>query len=246
MLLFYFSCLLQFSQCVQPYFPSQVTFSIDNDQQTTMAIDVANQEAYQTSQIQGLLGEYAFVMKHFPYTFPDSPESKHYVELSVRNISDSCYYRKFWKYGTGSFNSFPDHWYYNITTFIIGNYIKFNYNMIHSSNPTNEAEDFWYADKQYSLESGQQFPCEEIYFIKNTEIRLRTARVVRQVWAILQAVTNSPHRLHGNDTAILEWQPSKYSQCIDCVSWKPERLYFNSVNFEKRPELVVTRIKNGA
>ncbi|CAF2051913.1 unnamed protein product [Rotaria magnacalcarata] len=68
-----FSCLLQFVQCVQPYFPSQATFSIDDDHQTIMAIDPVNQNSYQISQERG----YAFVMKNFPYTIPDSPESKH-------------------------------------------------------------------------------------------------------------------------------------------------------------------------
>ncbi|CAF3398676.1 unnamed protein product [Rotaria socialis] len=89
-----------------------------------------------------------------------------------------------------------------------------------------------------SPESGQQFPSEEIYFIKNTEIPLRTTRVVRQVmscftsnWAYnckdeslgllhdpqtskldvnqsasVQIWLTSPlHRVHENDTVILEW-----------------------------------------
>ncbi|CAF4274302.1 unnamed protein product [Rotaria socialis] len=242
-----FSCLLQFEQCVQPYFPSQATFSIDDDHQTIMAIDPVNQNSYQTSQERG----YDFVMKNFPYTIPDSPESENFVELSTIGI------------------------------------------IIHSANHTNETE-------KCSLYSGAEYPCEEIYFIKNTEILLRTTHVVHRGLDSLRVVTNygnvsickpheelfgkipkdwayncqdvtlglehdpemskvdvnqsasvqlrltSPlHCIYGNDTVILEWQPSKNSSCMDCVSWKPERLYFNSVKFEEPQELIVTRVENG-
>ncbi|CAF3697230.1 unnamed protein product [Rotaria sp. Silwood1] len=86
-------------------------------------------------------------MKHFPYAIRDSPESKHYVELSTSNISDRCFYGTYWKYGGGSYTGFPAHWYYNMSTYKIENYIKFEYPMVHSSNHTQENEDYWYTDK---------------------------------------------------------------------------------------------------
>ncbi|CAF1309250.1 unnamed protein product [Rotaria sp. Silwood1] len=303
-LFFYFSCFLNnnFVESVQPYFPSQVTFSIlnNNGGETIMAIDDVNQKAYQTYTPRGSEQRYNFVMQHFPYTIPNSPESKHYVELTTSNTSNSCYYGTYWKYGVGTYTSFPSHWYYNMTTFKIGNYIKFEYPMIHSSNHTQENEDYWYANEMCDVDPDQQHPCEEIYFIKNTDIPLRTTRVVRRGWVVVQEVTkyriistgkpddrlfdmipkdwaynckdtslgllyypqtskitlnqsssvqiwliSPPHRIYGNDTVIVEWQPDGSSECKDCVTWTPERFYFNSVNFETRQELSITRVKNG-
>ncbi|CAF3000187.1 unnamed protein product [Rotaria sp. Silwood2] len=284
-LLFYFTWFLNNNVVlsVQPYFPSQVTFSINNNGgETIMAIDDVNQKAYQTYTSRASGQRYGFVMQHFPYTIPNSPESKHYVEMATSNTSNSCYYGTYWEYGVGTYTSFPSHWYYNMTTFKIGNYVKFTYPMIHSSNHTQENEDYWYANEMCDVDPDQQHPCEEIYFIKNTDIPLRTTRIVRRGWIVLQETTkyriisigkpddrlfdiipkdwaynckdtslvqiwliSPPHRIYGNDTVIVEWQPDSSSECKDCVIWTPERLYFNSENFEKRQELVVTRVKNG-
>ncbi|CAF2941302.1 unnamed protein product [Rotaria sp. Silwood2] len=118
--------------------------------------------------------------------------------------------------------------------------------MIHSTNHTQENEDYWYVNERYDVDSGRQYPCEEIYFIKNTEIPLGTTRVVRREYSSVQIwLTSPPHRIHGNDTVIIEWQPDHTAECQDAVTWKPERLYFNSMNFEIRQELVITRVKNG-
>lgn len=300
-LLFYFLWHLNLNavQCVQPYFPSQVTFSVDDSDQTIMAIDDINQKAYKSIIVRGTEREFYFVMKHFPYAIPNSPESKNYVELSASNISDVCFYGTYWKYGVGSYTAFPAHWYYNMSTYKIGNYIKFDYSMIHSANHTQENEDYWYANEECTVDTGKTYPCEEIYFIKNTVIPLRTTRVIRSGWDVIQEttkykiisigkpderlfdmipkdwaynctdtslgllyypqtskislnqsssvqvwLTSPPHNIYGNDTVIVEWQPANTAPCQDCVTWKPERLYFNSANFEKRQQLVITRIKD--
>ncbi|CAF4117741.1 unnamed protein product, partial [Rotaria magnacalcarata] len=161
-----FSCLLQFLQCAQLYFPLQVTFSIDNDHQTIMAIDLVNQNSYQISQERG----YAFVMKNFPYTIPDSPESKHYVVVIHPTVVVMV------RFGDMDFA-------HSVHIQTIGI-------IIHSTNHMNETEDYWYADEKCSLYSEAEYPCEEIYFIKNTEIPLRTTRVVHRGLDILQVVTN--------------------------------------------------------
>ena len=48
--------------------------------------------------------------------------------------------------------------------------------MIHSDNES-VLEDYWYSDGKCQVSNGESYPCEEIYFIKNTDIPLRTVRV---------------------------------------------------------------------
>ncbi|CAF1396029.1 unnamed protein product, partial [Rotaria sp. Silwood1] len=146
----------------------------------------------------------------------------------------------------------------------------------------------------------EKYPCDEIYFQRNTDIPIRRTQVLDIIcsseretttykvisigkpddrlfdtipknWAYdCQDVTlgiryNSqlstiglkksaiveiwlstpPHRIHDNDTVIIEWQPSSVFNCMDCATWTPERLVFNSTNFDKRQELVITRVKVG-
>lgn len=52
----------------------------------------------------------AYVMKDFPYTAPDSPQSKHYVQLSLDTLIHLCSYETYWEYSTNLTNQFPFHW----------------------------------------------------------------------------------------------------------------------------------------
>ncbi|CAF3969565.1 unnamed protein product [Rotaria sp. Silwood1] len=85
-------------------------------------------------------------------------------------------------------NSFPAHWNFNDSSFKIDNFIKFKYDMIHSDKNTNE-EDYWYANETCEIYTGEKFPCQEIYFKKNTDIPLRTAEVVRRGWDLFHVTT---------------------------------------------------------
>ncbi|CAF1198381.1 unnamed protein product [Rotaria sp. Silwood1] len=160
---------VQVTLCTQPYFPPQITFSIDDDQ-TIMAIDELNLRAYQTGVYTGK--QYSLVMKNFPYPISVSPQSKHYVQLCVSVSPSDCIYETYWKYGGNCFNSFSLHWCHNSTSFKIENYIKFDYEMIHSSNDT-VTKDYWYSNVQCRVCGRDQYPCDEIYFKKNTDIPIR-------------------------------------------------------------------------
>ncbi|CAF3775468.1 unnamed protein product [Rotaria sp. Silwood1] len=184
-----FSLINSITHCVQPYFPPQITFYTSNDE-VLYAIDEINQQAYQRYTISQSLYLQAFAMKHFPYAIPDSPQSKNYVQLSLFSPSNDCIYGTYWQYGGfyTTTSSFPVHWNYNWTSFHIGNYINFNYKMIHSES-ISLTEDYWYADELCEVYTGEKFPCEEIYFVKNTEIPLRTTEVVRQGWDMMRQTT---------------------------------------------------------
>lgn len=80
-----------FANGVQPYFPPQIVFSFGDDE-ILMAIDQINQRAYITYPITPSLTEFAFVMKHFPFAVPNTPQSKYYVQLSNLSSADSCIY----------------------------------------------------------------------------------------------------------------------------------------------------------
>jgi hypothetical protein len=107
-------CLISFSlsyylvETVQPYFPSQVVFSPDNGQ-TIIAIDEINQRAYKSVALNSTSRQTSFLMEHFPYAVPDSPQSKYYVQLLIDSSTASCKYGTYWKYGTNNFNinTFP-------------------------------------------------------------------------------------------------------------------------------------------
>ncbi|CAF3948054.1 unnamed protein product [Rotaria sp. Silwood2] len=236
-------------------------------------------------------------MKDFPYSIPDSPQSKHYVQLLVSFSPSDCMYETYEKYGGNFFNSFPLHWYHNSTSFKIENYVKFDYEMVHSTNNT-RTEDYWYSNVKCRVCGTKLYPCDEIYFKRSTDISIRRIQsedgsCVQQIttykvismsksdeslfdtipksWAYtcrdvtlgvqyepqvltielhrsstVQVWLNTPpHRIHGNDTVIIEWQTSNLSTCIDCATLQPERFIFNSTNFEKRQELVINRVKAG-
>jgi hypothetical protein len=76
-----FSLCNHLGLCAQPYFPSQIVFSLD-DGTTTIAIDEINQRAYLTYPMNALMNVTAYVIEHFPYAIRDSPQSKHYVFLA--------------------------------------------------------------------------------------------------------------------------------------------------------------------
>ncbi|CAF1105022.1 unnamed protein product [Adineta steineri] len=129
-------------------------------------------------------------MKHFPYAIPDSPQSKYYVQLLLLSpASLGCQYGTYWQYGTRNFNDFPFHWWSNASSFEIKNYINFNFEMIHSKNSSID-EDYWYANERCETGSGEIFPCQEIYFKKDTQIPLRFTEVVRHGLQVVQDVIN--------------------------------------------------------
>lgn len=280
----------------QPYISPQIVFS-PNDGKMIIAIDQINQRAYTTYPTFNSTQLTSFVAKNFPNVTPNSPQTKHYVQLSERTGGDGCIYTTYWNYG-GKYaaNYFPNHW-YNGTSFQIGNYLNYTYPMIHSNDSTSINEDFWYSNQTCQIDSGEFVPCEEIYFIKDTDIPLRFVRVTKIANKRIQYITNytiisvgqstdkyfklipsnwtetcrdgdlalfypsytriislqgtdtipfslstPPHLNNGNDTALIQW---KADGCIDCLTWTPQQIVFNSENFFKQQILTVTRIKNG-
>lgn len=173
-------------ECAQPYFPPQIVFSPDNGV-TTIAIDEINQRAYQKIAMSSYASETSFVLKNFPYAIPGSPQSKYYVQLLVDFPPLNCMYGTYWKYGGNTFNSFPSYW-LNGSSFEINNYMKFTYAMIHSKDSSVD-EDYWYSNVPCRTDSGGIFPCEEIYFKKNTQTPLRSTRVARGGWDVRQFTT---------------------------------------------------------
>ena len=172
--------------------------------------------------------------------------------------------------------------------------------MIHSPADAGD-EDYWYANETYEIYTGEKFPCQEIYFKKNTDIPLRTTAIVRRGWDLFHEITyynvssigkpdekffdqipknwaynctdlmlhpvynptiltielhksvtvevslySPPHRIDGNDTVTIEWSPSSWSNCSDCLTWIPKQFSFDSNNFQENQKLTFTRIKNGA
>ncbi|CAF4848471.1 unnamed protein product, partial [Rotaria sp. Silwood1] len=58
-----------------------------------------------------------------------------------------------------------------------------------------------------------------------------------QVWLIAP-----PHRINGSDTVTIQW---KSYESMDCFTWTPNQLLFNSKNFQERQTLTITRVKDG-
>jgi len=179
--LLFFSCYY-FTQSAQPYFPEQIVFAIPEDQ-TLYAIDQVNQRAASTT-----ITQQGFVFKHFPYAIPNSPQDTHYVQLMMNHQQSNCIYETYWEYGGGSLSLFPDHWRINETVYEITNFLEAQYEMIHSTN-SSDAEDYWYSNKTCQVFTGQTYPCQEIYFKKNTDIPVRSKEVRRGRWYPEQFVT---------------------------------------------------------
>ncbi|CAF1127658.1 unnamed protein product [Adineta steineri] len=178
-----------FEICVQPYFPPQIVFSFD-DGQPLYAIDEINQRAYQSFTVEPWKPQQSYLMKKFPYAIPDSPQSKYYVELVLDPIKDSCIYTTFWKYGAKYFSDFPSHWISNGSSLEIKSFINFTYPMIHSTNFSSPDEDYWYANQTCKIDSGEIYPCQEIYFKKNTQIPLRLTQVISRDYRFIQTTIN--------------------------------------------------------
>ncbi|CAF1935458.1 unnamed protein product [Rotaria magnacalcarata] len=106
LILFYFC--YYFGEFHQPYFPSEIVFSPDNSQ-TIIAIDEINQRADKTVSYGSGEQETSYAMKHFPYSIPNSPQGKNYVQLLVDSPPRGCMHETYWKYGGNVFNSFPSH-----------------------------------------------------------------------------------------------------------------------------------------
>ncbi|CAF1203472.1 unnamed protein product [Adineta steineri] len=183
-----FILLCYFAESVQPYFPSQIVFSPDNGQ-TIFAIDEINQRAYKTLTYGATGRETSYALKKFPYAVPDTPESEYYVQLVTDSAPAGCMYGTYWTFGGNIFNVFPAHWLSNRTSFEIKSYINFNYEMKYS-NDSSSNEDYWFANTTCQIYNGNFYPCQEIYFQKNTQIPLRSTRIVRRGWDIVQETTS--------------------------------------------------------
>ena len=171
----------------QPYFPSEIVFSLD-DGETIVAIDETNQRAFRSIPYTPTVQQVSYVMQHFPYAVPDSPQSKHYVQLIV-DTDGNCQYGTYWKYGEHNFNNFPSHWWSNITSFQVQNYLHFQYEMIYSNDSTDD-EDIWYSNVTCRISVREMAACEEVHFKKNTEIPLRFIQVVRRGPNLVRVTTN--------------------------------------------------------
>jgi hypothetical protein len=172
--------------CAQPYFPPQILFSVDDG---IVAIDEINQRAYQSFSSGIKSSEDSYVLKNFPYATPDSPQSKYYVQLFEEYLPHSqCMYGTYWKYGGSTFNAFPSHW-SNGTSFEIKNYINFKYPMIKSTD-SSAFEDYWYSNGKCKTDSEKIYPCEGIYFKKDTDVPLRSTQVIYDGWEIKQYTRN--------------------------------------------------------
>ncbi|CAF1333953.1 unnamed protein product [Didymodactylos carnosus] len=75
----------------------------------------------------------------------------------------------------------------SLCSFEISNYLKFKYDMIHSE--SSNTDDYWYSNETCRCDDGKQYPCQEIYFKKNTDIPIKTVEVVRQGWNVVQRTT---------------------------------------------------------
>ena len=177
-LLFFLFCHLTVSK--QPNFPAQIIFS-EVDGQILYAIDEINQRAAMFDP-----AERGFVFKHIPYAIPDSPQSKYYTQLTTNRQHFSCIYETYWEHGASSYSLFPSHW-QNGTTYEIKSYIKFSNQMIYSTN-SSDTEDYWYANATCQTTDQHTYPCEEIYFKKNTDIPVRYTQVRLRGWEIVQII----------------------------------------------------------
>ena len=171
----------------QPYFPEQVIFSFDNNK-TIIAIDEVNQRAYLELHIDAQSTDVAYAMQHMPYAKPGSPQAKHYVQLITSNEHNICSFETYWQYSSNAFGLFPSHW-GNDSSYRIKNYLNFNYPMIHSNKPSAN-EDYWYANQSCQTDSGGTFPCQEIFFQKNTNIPIRYSEIVLDETEIIRQIKN--------------------------------------------------------
>ncbi|UJR34270.1 hypothetical protein I4U23_021674 [Adineta vaga] len=194
MVLLYFILFYSMGECAQPYFPSQITFHSNENydgEKKLVVVDEINQRAFQKWDHNSSTDISAYAMKHIPYAFPDSPQSKYYVQLYIYTPPPppGCWYATYTIDGHGNpFNTFPDHWVTALDSFEIRNYVDFKYEMIHS-NQSKENEDYWYSNKTCELSNGKIVPCQEIYFEKNTDRPIRSTRIDYNIAALVQKTT---------------------------------------------------------
>ncbi|CAF1263730.1 unnamed protein product [Adineta ricciae] len=235
----YFFSFLHFYQCgqgAQPYFPPQILFFANEN--TLYAIDEVNQRAYKSASPSIKQSETAYALKNFPYAIPDSPQSKHYVQLLEGFPNIGCIYGTYWEHGGSTFNAFPSHW-QNVTSFEIKNFIDFKYPMIHSTN-SSVYEDYWYSNQTCHPEGPDDVPCEEIYFRKNTDIPVRFTQVIETPWEVRQFTTEYLVISVGEpDDKYFKSIPKDWAvTCRDVmlgVSYQPQTVKINlneSVNIE--------------
>ena len=168
-----FTFCYYYVHCVQPYFPSQVVFTVDNGQRL-YAIDQDNQRAFVS--IKDNPAQNGYVFQHFPHSPADTPQSRHYVQLATALDSKSCAYETYWTYGRNSFNLFPSHW-NNQTSFQIGNYLNMNYTMIYYYNQSAVEEDYWYSAETCYDTVQNIHPCFRIYFKHANDTPLRSIQL---------------------------------------------------------------------
>ena len=172
---------LHFVRNTQPNFPPQIVFTV-NTEQNLYAIDEVNQRAVSVDPT-----ETGFLLKHIPYATPDSPEDKYYVQLIANRGKFDCMYETYWQYGGSPYNMFPSHW-QNGQSIEVKTYLQFKHEMIHSTN-SSDTEDYWYSNEQCQPDSGEQRPCEQMFFKKNTDIPLRYIEVRRVGWDVVPVTT---------------------------------------------------------
>lgn len=200
-------------ESVQPYFPSQVVFMIDN--YTTVTVDEVNQRAFLKIAPNAIVMQTIYAMKEFSYAIPGTPQSRYPVQLFVQYPGLDCFYATYWKYAENTMNYFPSHWITN-DSFEIKNYIAFEAKMIHSNDPP-RGEDYWYSSKTCVLYTQETVPCEEIFFKKDTDIPVRSTKTVEGVHGLHVKVTNYKVLSTGNiNNTIFKSMPSNWAtSCRD-------------------------------
>jgi hypothetical protein len=75
-----------------------------------------------------------------------------------------------------------------------------------------------------------------LYYPQRSKIDLNQSTKV-QIW-----LTTPPHRINGNDTVTIQWNPR---ECKYYFTISPKELTFNIDNFQERQILTITRVKDG-
>ncbi|CAF1371237.1 unnamed protein product [Rotaria sordida] len=132
--------------------------------------------------------------------------------------------------GAYRLNQFPLHW-GNNSLYKIRNDVNFNYEMIHSNNSSKD-EDCWYSNETCSTNTRDKYPCQEIYFKKNTDIPLRLAEVRRTPFSSNRVITNFTIISIGkpDDKYFDSISPDWYVNCRDAdlgVSYNPTLIRLN-------------------
>jgi hypothetical protein len=167
-----------------PLFPEQVTFT--QAANGLYAIDVKNQRAFALTTFDKHRTSYSWLQKKFPYATPGSPQADHYVEMNLYNTGGdvSCYYTTYWQYAQNPDFTFPSHWVtksssgYNVK---IGNYLSDAEVSSLVRGPDVRFGDivtnYWRTENTCDTDDGKVYPCNESFFIKDTEKPFQMASV---------------------------------------------------------------------